>query len=135
MSQDGILDQFSCAYTPQQNGVAERKNRHLVETARTLFLHSNVPFRFWGDAVLKECYLINCMPSSVLHDQIPHSLLFPDQPLYFLSPRVFGCTCFVHILTPRQDKLSDSSLAAEMAMAPSDSGFDPRQRCHLIRPN
>ncbi|RVW92474.1 hypothetical protein CK203_042673 [Vitis vinifera] len=64
---------------------------------------------------------------------IPHSLLFPDQPLYFLPPRVFGCTCFVHILTPRQDKLSDSSLAAEMAMAPSDSGFDPRQRRHLIR--
>ena len=46
------------------------------------------------------------MPSSVLHDQIPHSLLFPDQPLYFLLPRVFGCTCFVHILTPGQDKLS-----------------------------
>ena len=46
------------------------------------------------------------MPSSVLHDQIPHSLLFPYQPLYFLPPRVFGCTCFVHFLTPRQDKLS-----------------------------
>ncbi|RVW85872.1 Retrovirus-related Pol polyprotein from transposon RE2 [Vitis vinifera] len=84
---------------------SERKNRHLVETARTLLLHSHVPFRFWGDAVLTACYLINCMPSSVLHDQIPHSLLFPDQPLYFLPPRVFGCTCFVHILTPGQDKL------------------------------
>ena len=46
------------------------------------------------------------MPSSVLHDQIPHSLLFPDQPLYFLPPRVFGCTCFVHSLTTGQDKLS-----------------------------
>ena len=46
------------------------------------------------------------MPSSVLHAQIPHSLLFPDQPLYFLPPRIFGCTCFVHILTPGQDKLS-----------------------------
>ena len=46
------------------------------------------------------------MPSSVLHDQIPHSLLFLDQPLYFLPPRVFGCTCFVHILTLGQDKLS-----------------------------
>ena len=45
------------------------------------------------------------MPSSVLHDQIPHSLLFLDQPLYFLPPRVFGCTCFVHILTLGQDKL------------------------------
>ncbi|RVX07578.1 putative mitochondrial protein [Vitis vinifera] len=45
------------------------------------------------------------MPSSVLHDQIPHSLLFPDQPLYFLHPRVFSCTCFVYILTLGQDKL------------------------------
>ncbi|RVW87781.1 Retrovirus-related Pol polyprotein from transposon RE1 [Vitis vinifera] len=94
MSHHGILHQSSCAHTPQQNGVAERKNRHLVETARTLLLHSHVPFRFWGDAVLTACYLINRMPSSVLHDQIPHSLLFPDQPLYFLPPRVFGCTCF-----------------------------------------
>ncbi|RVW97625.1 Retrovirus-related Pol polyprotein from transposon RE2 [Vitis vinifera] len=40
-------------------GLPERKNRHLVETARTILLHSNVPFRFWGDAVLTACYLIN----------------------------------------------------------------------------
>ncbi|RVX02515.1 Retrovirus-related Pol polyprotein from transposon RE2 [Vitis vinifera] len=110
MSHHGILHQSSCAHTPQQNGVAERKNRHLVETARTLLLHSHVPFRFWGDAILTACYLINRMPSSVLHDQIPHSLLFPDQPLYFLPPRVFGCTCFVHILTPGQDKLSAKAM-------------------------
>ncbi|RVW50746.1 Retrovirus-related Pol polyprotein from transposon RE1 [Vitis vinifera] len=110
MSHHGILHQSSCAHTPQQNGVAERKNRHLVETARTILLHSNVPFRFWEDAVLTACYLINRMPSSVLHDQIPHSLLFPDQPLIFLPPRVFGCTCFVHILTPGQDKLSAKAM-------------------------
>ncbi|RVX09376.1 Retrovirus-related Pol polyprotein from transposon TNT 1-94 [Vitis vinifera] len=59
MSHHGILHQSSCAHTPQQNGVAERKNRHLVETARTLLLHSHVPFRFWGDAILTACYLIN----------------------------------------------------------------------------
>ena len=102
----GSLHQSSYAHTPQQNGVAERKNLHLVETAHTLLLHCHVPFRFWGDAVLTACYLINRMSSSVLHDQIPHSLLFLDQPLYFLPPRVFGCTCFVHILTTGQDKLS-----------------------------
>ena len=87
MSQHGILHQSSYAHTPQQNGVVERKNRHLVETARTLLLHCHVPFRFWGDVVLTTCYLINRMPSSVLHDQILHSLLFSDQPLYFLPPR------------------------------------------------
>ena len=42
----GILHQSSCAYTPQHNGVAEHKNHHLVETARTLLLHHKVPQRF-----------------------------------------------------------------------------------------
>ena len=106
MSSHGILHQSSCAYTPQHNEVAERKNRHLVETARTLLLYHKVPQRFWGDAILAACYLINRMPSSVLHDQIPHSTLLPTQPLFYLPPRVFGCVCFVHILTPGQDKLS-----------------------------
>ena len=45
------------------------------------------------------------MPSSVLHDQISHSILFSNQPLFCLPPRVFGCVCFIHILTPGQDKL------------------------------
>ena len=63
-------------------------------------------FLFGGTLFLPACYLINRMPSSMLHAQIPHSLLFPNQPLYFLPARVFGCTCFVHILTPEQDKLS-----------------------------
>ena len=48
MSSHGILHQSSCTYTPQQNEVAERKNRHLVETVRTLLLHHKVPQRFLG---------------------------------------------------------------------------------------
>jgi len=81
MSSNGILHQTSCAHTPQQNGVAKRKTRHLIETIRTLLLRSNVPFRYWGDAVLMACYLINRMPSSVLGNQVPHSVLFLI-PLY-----------------------------------------------------
>ena len=46
------------------------------------------------------------MTSSVLHDQIPHFVLLPNQPLFCLPPRVFSCVCFIHILTPGQDKLS-----------------------------
>ena len=46
------------------------------------------------------------MSSSVLHDQIPYSILFPNRPLFHLPSCVFGCVCFVHILTLRQDKLS-----------------------------
>ncbi|RVW35047.1 hypothetical protein CK203_079831 [Vitis vinifera] len=54
MSQHGIIHQSSYAHTPQQNGVAERKNRHLVETARTLLLHSHVPFVFGGTLFLQH---------------------------------------------------------------------------------
>ena len=107
MFSHGILHQSSYAYTtPQHNGVAQHKNHHLVETTRTLLLHHKVPQRFLGDAVLATCYLINRISSSVLHDQIAHFVLLPNQPLFCLPPRVFGCVCFVHILPPEQDKLS-----------------------------
>ena len=82
MSSHGILHKSSCAYTPQQNGVVERKNYHLVETTRALLLYHKVPQRFWGDAILTACYLINRMPSSILHDWISHSVLLPNQPLF-----------------------------------------------------
>ena len=58
MSQHGILHQSFCAHTPQQNGVAERKDRHLIETAHTLLLHYHVLFPFWGDVVL-TCLLFD----------------------------------------------------------------------------
>jgi len=77
MKSHGIFHHTSCAYTPQQNGVAERKNRHLVETTRTRLIHGGVPQCFWGDTILSACYLINRMPSSVLENKIPHSILFP----------------------------------------------------------
>ena len=86
--------------------MAEHKNRHLVETTRTLLLQHIVPQHFWGNAILTASYLINHMPSSILGDQVPHSLIFPNQHLFCLPPRVFGCTCFVYILTPGQDILS-----------------------------
>lgn len=88
----------------------QRKNRHLLDTARTLLLHHHVPFCFWADAVLAACYLINRMPSSVIDNKIPHECLFPTDPLSQLSLRVFGCTCFVHDHSPGRDKLSPRAI-------------------------
>ncbi|KAK4391658.1 Retrovirus-related Pol polyprotein from transposon RE2 [Sesamum angolense] len=106
----GILHQTSCPYTSQQNGVAERKHRHLLDVARTIMTHMHVPKSYWGDAVLTACYLINRMPSTVLHGDTPYSCLFPDQPLFGIAPRVFGCVYFVHIHSPNLDKLSPRSV-------------------------
>ncbi|KAF5773549.1 putative RNA-directed DNA polymerase [Helianthus annuus] len=55
----GILHEFSAAYTPQQNGVAERKNRTLIETARTMLVESQLPIPFWTEAVASACYTLN----------------------------------------------------------------------------
>jgi transposase InsO family protein len=108
---NGIIHQTSCPHTLQQNGVAERKNQNLIETTQTLLLHGNIPFRFWGDALLTTCYLINRMPSSTIDGNIPHSILLPHSPIHSVPPpRVFGSTCFVHNLSLGLDKLSAQSL-------------------------
>ena len=109
MASHGILHQTSCAYTPQQNGVAERENRHLIETTRNLLVHGEVHEHFWGDVILTAYYLITRMPSSVLKNNIPHSILFSHEPLHPLPLRVFGSTCFVHNFSPGLDKLSSRS--------------------------
>jgi len=101
MASYGILHQISCGYTPQQNWVVERKNRHLVETTRAQ--------HFWGDVVLSACYLINRMPSLVLDDKIPHSILFSHDPLHSLPPKVFVSRCFVHNFSSGLNKLSSKS--------------------------
>jgi len=59
MKSHGILHQTSCAHTPQQNEMAESKNRHLVETIRTLLIHGEVPQCSWSDVIFSACYLIN----------------------------------------------------------------------------
>ena len=109
MASHGILHQTSCPGTPQQNGVAERKNRHLIETTCMLLLHMHVPVQYWDDVVLTACYLMNQMPSPVLNDQIPYSVLFPRVDLYSIPPRIFGSTYFVHHLALGRDKLSSCS--------------------------
>ncbi|CAB77909.1 putative polyprotein [Arabidopsis thaliana] len=68
LAKHGIIHQTSCPYTPQQNGVAERKNRHLMEVERSMMFHTNVTKKFWGDAVMTACYLINRTPTKVLQD-------------------------------------------------------------------
>ena len=106
----GIIHQSSCPHTPQQNGVAERKMRHLLEVTCALKFHMHVPKSYWSDAVLTACYLINRMPSTVLGGRIPYTVLSPDAPLFHLPPKIFGCVCYIHILGPMSDKLNPKSI-------------------------
>ena len=105
---DGTCYQTSCTDTPEQNGVAERKHRHILETARSLLLSSSVPNQFWGEAVLTAVNLINKIPSSITSGISPFQKLYGRCPDYSFL-RVFGCTCFVLRPHVERDKLSSKS--------------------------
>ncbi|GKA91277.1 putative ribonuclease H-like domain-containing protein [Tanacetum coccineum] len=93
----GIKREFSNARTPQQNGVAERKNRTLIEAARTMLADSLLPIQFWAEAINTACYVQNRVLVTKPHNKTPYELLIGRTPiLSFMRP--FGCP--VTILNP-----------------------------------
>jgi len=92
----GIQYEFTIRYTPQQNGVAERMNRTIIEKARCMILNSKMSKVFWSEAVIAAVYLTNRSPTSALKDKLPAELWFGEkQDLRKL--RVFGCVAYLHI--------------------------------------
>ena len=110
MLEHGIFHQTSCVDTPAQNGVAERKNRRLLETARALLFQMHVPKHFWADAVSTTCFLNNRISSSVLNWDTPYHIIFPNKPLFSIKPRIFGYVCFVRDVRLQVSKLDCKSL-------------------------
>ena len=110
----GIVHKSSCAGTPQQNGIAEWKNWHLLEIARVIMFTTSIPEHFWGEAILTSAYLINRMPSRVLNFHTPLSMLlkiYPNTPLVSNLPlKTFGCVTYVHVLGPNWSKFDPRAL-------------------------
>jgi hypothetical protein len=105
LSTNGIFHHLTCPHTSQQNGIAERKHRHVVETGLTLLAQSGLSNRFWVDSFLTATYLINRLPTHVLNHESPYSKIFGKIPDYSLM-RVFGSLCYPLLRPYVKHKLS-----------------------------
>lgn len=109
----GIKHESTCPYTPQQNGVAERRNCHILETTRALLDASHASKQYWVDAVVTAIYLLNRMPSRILNFETPLQVLGHYKPLLSvitLSPKVFGCVAYVHVHKHQRTKLDPCAI-------------------------
>ena len=89
----GIFHRLSYPHSHEQNGSIERKHRHITTTGLTLLSHASLPTSFWEEAFHTAVYLINLLPTTVLHHSSPFQQLYAKPPDYtFLRP--FGCVCF-----------------------------------------
>ena len=103
-----IMHQTSCVETPQQNVVVERKHQHILNIARSIMFHSNMPKQYWSYVVCHAIFIINHIPSATMQFQIAYELLDKQKPnISFL--KVFGCLCFVSTLTNNRNEFDPRS--------------------------
>jgi hypothetical protein len=90
----GIKHEFSSKYTPEQNRIIERKNRTLIDMARSMLAEYNVPNSYWVEAINTACHALNRLYCHKLLKKTPYELLIGIKPniSYF---RVFGCKCYI----------------------------------------
>ena len=101
----GTVHQLTCPGTSQQNGRAEQKLRHILDTIRALLLFANVLAPFWGEAAV---HTINRISSPVIQNQTPYESLFGSPPDYH-HLRSFGSACFVILQPHKHNKLEPQS--------------------------
>ncbi|XP_015075493.1 uncharacterized protein LOC107019547 [Solanum pennellii] len=119
--ENGISHNFSAPRTPQQNGVVERKNRTLVNIARTMIIESNLPQGFRAEAVNTACHVTNrCLIRSLLN-KTPYELLNHRKPMLSYL-RAFGCKCFV--LNNGKDDLGKFDPRNDEGVLKSDASND-----------
>ena len=105
---NGIIHKMGVPYTSQQNGLAERKNRTLLDLVNEMILNAKLPNILWGEALLTTCYVHNRIPSKKFKVS-PYELWKWRKPnLSYL--RVWGCLAFYRVTDPKRIKLGPRNL-------------------------
>jgi len=101
----GLVHETTAAYTPQQNGVAERKNRTLEEMVNSMLSYSGLSDGFWGEAVLTACYVLNRVPMN-RNESTPYEVWYKRKP-NLSHLKVWGCRAIVKVPEPKRKKLGE----------------------------
>lgn len=101
---NGIIHQKTAPHTPEQNGLAERMNRTLVERTKCLLFDANLPKTYWAEAMSMAAYLINRSACAALDKQTPEEV-FMGKKVDLSNLKTFGCTVMVHIPKANRRKL------------------------------
>jgi transposase InsO family protein len=125
LEDEGIKHEFSSPYTPQQNGVVERKNRTLLDMARTMLDDYNSSDRFWAEAINTACYAINRLYLHRILKKTSYELLTGKKPnvSYF---RVFGSKCFILGKRGRKSKFAPKAVEGFLL------GYDSNTRAYRV---
>ena len=101
----GIRHELTVAHSPEQNGVAERMNRTLVESARAMIAHAGLPNRYWAEAVATAAYVRNRTPTTAIkQNTTPYERWYGRKP-NLSHLKVFGCVAYAHIPNAERRKL------------------------------
>src|SRR5690349_6051738 len=125
LEEEGIKHEFSAPYTPQQNGVVERKNRTLIDMARTMLGEFKTPERFWSEAVNTACHAINRVYLHRLLKKTSYELLTGNKPnvSYF---RVFGSKCYILVKKGRNSKFAPKAVEGFLL------GYDSNTKAYRV---
>ncbi|KAH9651797.1 Integrase catalytic domain-containing protein [Citrus sinensis] len=107
--QEGIQRQFTVAYTPQQNGVAERMNRTLTERIRAMLRTAGLPNSFWAEAAKTACYIVNRSPSTAIGLKTTMEM-WTGKPADYSYLHAFGCPVYVMYNAQERTKLDAKSV-------------------------
>ena len=102
----GIEHQLTVPHSPQQNGVAERLNRTLMESTRAMLSHANLPKKLWAEAVATAAYLRNRTTTSANEEQLTP---FEKWKSNICHLKVFGCATYSHVPNTEQRKLNEKA--------------------------
>jgi transposase InsO family protein len=103
----GIKRELTTPYNPQQNGVAERKNRSIVEAAKAMIHDQNLPMHLWAEASSTTVYVQNKSPHKILGNKTPEEVFTGKKP-EVNHLRIFGCPVYIHVPKEKRTKLEPS---------------------------